>query len=94
MTKKKRMVLPTEQEVAIYMAKVSGLKPEAAVSEASAFMGYWESNGWRRRNGPMLSWRGSVAWWVKNVDASKFTGRKIMDDAAKADFLRKELRNE
>ena len=92
MTKKKKMVRPTEEEVALHMAKVCGLKPDAAVREAQAFMGYWESNGWCRKNGPMLSWRGSVAWWMNNVPADKFTGKEIMDRAAKADFLREEMR--
>ena len=94
MTKKKRMVLPTEQEVALHMAKHCGLKPEAAVREAQRFMGYWESCGWRRKGGPMVSWRGSVASWIGYVDADKFTGKGILDNAAKADFLRKEMANE
>ena len=93
MTKRKRMVRPTEQEVAIRMAD-RGLKPDLAVSEAVKFMGYWESKGWCRGTEPMRSWEGSVAQWVANADPSKLTGKEIMNRAAKADFLRKALANE
>ena len=92
MTKKKKMVLPTEAEVAMHMANNCGIKPDLAVPEAIRFMGYWESKGWCRGKEPMRSWRGSVSSWVANVDARNLTGAEIMDRAAKADWIRRGMK--
>lgn len=86
--RKKRFKPPTELEVAKYMTE-KGVKPIVAVVEAAKFTGYWESMDWARKAGKMKSWKGSVATWIGNLNADKFTGKELLTRAAKADALRR-----
>ena len=90
MTKTKKMVRPSEKEVALRMMDLY-VKPDVAVTEANKFVGFWDSCGWcRKSTGPMRSWRGSVQTWVGNLDRGDFTGEGVMDRAAKIDQLKRE----
>ena len=83
---------PTEQEVALYMAAHHYVDPQVAVNEAMKFIGFWESRDWSRGKEKMKSWKGSVATWVGNLPATSLTGQGRMNNMAKVDWLRGEVK--
>jgi hypothetical protein len=60
----KRFVPPAVDECAAYLATMG-----APAKVAQSFHDYWQSQGWRRKSGPMVDWQASArTWWSNECD--------------------------